>query len=307
MPDDEVADDPTPLYPQPEADQKLTCNLEKDGDNWIGLYLMDKNKEWSYFKWYKVFKDDKLKLTADKYTIPPGGTAVIESYLESGIDFPDPKWTVDHDPINFTGKTFSFSSEESGSHIIEATYSPYSIEGSITIEVDPDYEEEYPLIEEGQENRADGTYSCTFWLLDYNATPWNDIKGDVWYSSEQYIEIAKTNADQANIDHGDLIGTPTIDRDNFGVNIHDNGKCDVYFSDFLGFNLAIDGASALDFNGGNIHFVTEDRGMKYDGTISISLTDEGAEMEGKVTRTLNENQFMYLEKSTYHFEGVKLN
>lgn len=300
-----LADGPTPLYPPSENGIKLSAPLNKAGDNWVGLYLTNKDGKWAYFNWYKIFKDSELKLSSDKYTIAPNETATIVTYLESGIDYPDPDWTVDYEPVNHVGKTYTFSSEEPGDHFIEANHSLYTDSGSIIITVDSDYiESEDTIIDDNQQSLIDGTYTCSFTMVSANASPYLPFENP----SQRDIDRANENIIWVGEDYQKHVGEVIMDRDQFSVSVNDDGTCDVSFSPSLGFQLGgMTGGSDIPFSGGSLNWTSNHNNDDYDVTITFSPSEDGVKMKGRVTYTTHIISWVTKVLQVFEFEGEKIN
>lgn len=306
-----------PLVAVNDEKLKIIVPLKDEGDNWLGFYFVDKSDEWVGFQWIKIFVDTKLQLTTDKYIINPGDTAHIEASMSTGIDFPNLDWEVDQgldweidgdgDSIMYSkSKTYDFTSDELGDHLIIASDPLSSLFAEISITVTDDTIEEHDPIPEEESHIAQGTYSCSFWLTSYEAVPFETFKADAFYSAEYKKQLATDNADNYNEMYAAKFGEITHDKDDFSVTVHDDGTCDISLSTFLYVNSNSDGISGAPFNGGNIHWTKEVGNAKFEGNVTLGLTDDGVEMKGSITKKNPEYQFMFNETKTYYFEGVKI-
>ncbi len=301
-----------PYHLRPYIDKKtmyLLPVLEEDY-NWIGFMFEGQKPHnpvrWAGFEWVKVFNDMELMMRSEKNIIGAGETTEISAFMESGINPPDLYWTVNGASVENYSNKFTFASNEIGFHKIVAKDSEDMVSAETVIEVS-----EYPIepvkeITEDQYADVKGTYSCTFWMSGYEAVPWTDFHGDIWYTAEQRIAMAAENAKNSYDDYSKLLGQAQIDRDNFSLRISEDGIANIAFSDFLGFNTVLSGVRDVPFNGGNVTFSMEKRGMSFQGIIQFTATPDGADMYGRISRISPNGSSMYDQYITYEFEGSKL-
>ena len=301
---------PYHLQPYPDKKTKYLLPIFKEDENWIGFIFegqVPRNPvRWAGFQWVKVFNDTELMMLSEKNIVGPGETTEITAFMESGIDPPELYWIVDGESVENFGNKYTFSNSKIGFHKIIAKDLEDIVSAEIAIEVAEEPIEPVEEITKDQFADVKGTYSCTFWLSSYDAVPWTNFHGDIWYTAEQYMAMAKENAKNSYDGYSKLLGQAQIDRDNFGLRISEDGIANITFSDFLGFNIALSDITDVPFNGGNVTFVTEKRGMEYQGVIQFTATPDGADMYGRISRISPNGSSMYDQYVTYEFEGSKL-
>lgn len=296
-----------PLLPENEIEEKYEVSLNDEGDNWIGFYHVDENDNWINFQWIKIFVDTKLELIADKYTINPGDTSHIEAKMSTGIDFPDLSWGInDESDSSLKSKTYDFTSEEVGEYVITASDSSGNLFELIEIVVTDKVIEEHDPISEEDSNFVEGTYSCSFWLNEYEAIPFENFESGVFYSAEQKKQVAIDNANYYNELYNKKLGEITKDKDNFSITLNDDGTCNVVFSSFLYVNSNSKGVENIPFNGGNINWTAKENGSEFSGNVQFKITDESIKMTGSISKKSPENQLTINESKTYYFEGEKI-
>ncbi len=136
--------------------------------------------------------------------------------------------------------------------------------------------------------------------------PFENFESDAFYTADYKRQLATDNANNYNEMYAAKFGEITYDKEDFQIHVHDDGTCDVTFSTFLYVNSNSKGISNAPFNGGSIRWTAEEGGAKFDGSVILSLTDDGVKMKGTITKKSPENQFMINETKTYFFEGEKI-
>jgi len=301
-----------PYHLQPYVDRKTMYLLPvfEEDENWIGFIFEGQRPHdpvrWAGFEWVKVFNDTELMMASEKNIVGINEATGITAFMESGIDPPDLYWFIDGEAVENYGDKLTFSSGETGFHKIAAKDTEDIVSAEITIEVSEQPVEPVEEITEDQYADIKGTYSCTFWMSGYEAVPWTDFHGDIWYTAEQRKAMAIENAENSYEDYSKLLGQTQIDRDNFGLRISEDGMANITLSDFLGFNTALSEIRDVSFNGGNVTFSMEKRGMTFQGIIQFTATKDGADMYGRISRISPNGSSMYDQYTTYEFEGSKL-
>jgi len=259
------------------------------------------------FEWVKIFVDTKLELIADKYIINPGDESHIEAKMFTGIDFPDLNWEIDGESdITFKSKTYDFTSDELGQHIIIASDPLSSLSEMISITVTDEIIEEHDPILKEENHIVEGTYSCSFWLSEYEAIPFEKFKADAFFSVDYKRQEATNSAKYYNELYNKKLGEINKDKDDFSIIINDDGTCNIVFSSFLFVNSNFEGIKNIPFNGGNINWVIKEKGAEFKGNVMFKIIDDDVEMTGSITKKSPENQFMINESKTYYFEGQKI-
>lgn len=282
------------------------------GENTIGVLIEgnsgpDAEFNWAGFQWIEIYNDTNLILKANKTSIKPGETATIAAEMESGIDISNQlEWLVENKVISYNSDSFDFSAEETGQYTVEAFLFNANLRKQITIEVTDNPIEPVEEIPESEASKVSGTYSCTFTLANYKTQPFTNFQDDPWYTADQKVQLAKESAARLEEAFSEKVGIPNIDRDNFRVTVNEDGTCSIGFSDFLGFNMAFYGVGPVPFNGGNVSFDITDGSKQYTGIIQFELTEDGAEMWGRVVKNYRDSQYSCYITATHEFEGVKV-